>query len=371
MASSRNDSTRPAKRHGRGLADKTRPEAGKVLERMLDMMTVIPRAPGWISTAQVHERLEALGYEIDRRTVVRDLNKLSERFGFERRGEAGEDGKRTAQAYAWRWPAHSPGIGAPVMTETEALTLVMVREHLGGLLPPLVLDALAPQIARAEAKLKGMPNVAGGGLKHWNATVRVVQPTQPLCRPQVRHAVRDVIYLALATRSQFTGWYRTRGATQAKEMLFHPLGLVIRGQVTYLVATLWEYSDVRLYPLHRFERAQKEDARRREPAGFDMDAYLAQQNGLGFATGRGDITIKLRFSNDVGTHLLETPLADNQQAVEVGKGVLEVTATVPETEQLTWWILGFGDHVEVLEPASLRNEIKDRTERMVGLYARG
>ncbi len=351
--------------------EKARPESGKVIERMIDMMMVIPRAPHWISTAQVHERLATMGYVVDRRTVVRDLNKLSERFGFERRGDPAEDGKRTALAYAWRWPEKSSGFGAPVLTETEALTLVMVREHLADLLPPMVIEALTPQFARAEAKLRNTPSVAGGGLKHWNASVHVVQPTQPLGRPHVRASVRDAIYMAMATRSKFTGWYRRRTDVEPQEWTFNPLGLVIRGQVTYIVATLWDYDDVRLYPLHRFERAQKEDARRREPAGFDMDAYLAEQNGLGFATGRGEITLKLRFHNNAGAHLLETPLADNQVVVDVGDGVLDVAATVPETGQLIWWLLGFGDGVEVVGPADLRERMKMTVQGMVGRYAAG
>lgn len=68
-----------------------RPVAGGVLERQLDMLKIIPRAPIWITTAQVDQRLQAMGYHVDRRTVVRDLNKLAQRFGIERRGEGGSN----------------------------------------------------------------------------------------------------------------------------------------------------------------------------------------------------------------------------------------------------------------------------------------
>lgn len=347
--------------------NRTRPEGGRVLERMLDMMSAIPRAPGWISTAQVHERLQALGYAVDRRTVVRDLNKLAARFGVERRGEAAEDGTRTALAYAWRWPAGSAGIGAPVLNEAEALTLVMVREHLDHLLPPMVTEALAPQFARAEARLRNAPAI-GGGLKHWHESVRVAPPTQSLGRPAVKHAVREGICLALAARRQFTGWYRRAGEGEAQEWLFNPLGLVIRGQVTYLVAALWNYDDVRLYPLQRFDRVRAGEAPRREPPGFDLDRYLAGQNGLGFATGRGDIALRLRFHDGAGQHLLETPLADDQLAVDDGDGALTVTATVPDTSQLGWWLLGFGGNVEVLAPRDLRARMTTMVRRMGERY---
>lgn len=345
-----------------------RPENGKAVERMLEMMSLLPRAPAWVSTAQVHERLKGLGYEVDRRTVVRDLNKLSARFGFERKGEADIDGKRTAPSYAWRWPAKCTGIGSPAMTEIEALTFTMVKEHLDAVLPPMVTEALAPQFARAAERLRKVPEVQGSGLKHWARSVQVVQPTQRLLRPLVKHTVRDAIYLALATRTRFTGWYRASGTEQAREMIFNPLGLVIRGQVTYLVATTWDYDDVRLYPLHRFERVTKEDVARRDPPGFELERYLAEQNGLGFATGRGDVVVKLVFRKHAGAHLLETPLSENQEATDLGDGVLKVVATVPETAQLSWWLMAFGDNVEVLEPAELRAEMKLAAEKMAAQY---
>lgn len=351
-------------------ADNKRPDTGLVVERLIAMMSVLPRAPEWMSTAEVHERLKVLGYAVDRRTVVRDLNKLADRFGFERRGDADvEDGaKRQALSYAWRWPAKNIGMGSPAMTEIEALTLTMVRDHLDTVLPPMVTDALSSQFDRAEERLKRSPGVGGSGLKAWGDVVHIVPPTQPLLRPSVKRSVRDVIYQCLATRTQFTGWYQGRGASEPKEMLFNPLGIVIRGQVTYVVATAWAYDDVRLYPLHRFQRARKEEGPSREPPGFTLADYLAAQNGLGFATGRGEIALRLRFRNGAGQHLLETPLSDDQVAEDFGDGVLTVAASVPETAQLTWWLLGFGENVEVLAPAELRAAMKVTAERMVENY---
>lgn len=345
-----------------------RPENGRTLERMLEMMALLPREPVWMSTAQVHGRLEALGYQVDRRTVVRDLNKLSVRYAFERKGESGCEGGRAAPSYAWRWPAGSTGIGSPAMTEIEALTLAMVRRHLDAVLPPMVTEALEGQFARAEARLRQTPSMRGRGLRHWMRSVHVVHPTQPLLKPAVKHSVRDVIYLALAQRTCFTGWYRARGSDDAMEMLFHPLGLVIRGQVTYLVATTWAYEDVRLFPLHRFERAVKEDAPCKEPPGFDLEHYLAEQNGLGFATGRGNIRLRLVFREHAGDHLLEAPLSEDQVANVLGDGELEIVATVPETSQLVWWLLAFEANVEVLAPGHLREEIRAAARRVVALY---
>lgn len=48
-------------------------------------------------------------------------------------------------------------------------------------------------------------------------------------------------------------------------------------------------------------------------------------------------------------------------AEDLGDGVLTVAASVPETAQLTWWLLGFGENVEVLAPAELREQMRAST----------
>lgn len=344
---------------GAGRA-KPRSAAGGVLERLLEMMEAIPRGPRSVTTAEMDKRLQALGYEVNRRTVVRDLNKLSVRFGVERLGD--ESG------YAWRWPEKGNTFVAPVLGESEALALVMLREHLGGLLPPMVVEALEPQIARAEARLREAPAVKGAGLRQWKETVRVVPPVQPLLPPRVRHAVREVIYLSLAGRTRFTGLYRRRGATGASEGVYNPLGLIMRGSVAYLVTTMWDYDNVLVLPLHRFERAEALADRVHVPDGFDLDRFVAAQGGLGFATGQGDITLRARFYNGTGLHLEETPLTAGQQLADLGDGVHELTATLPETGQLHWWLLGFGSNVEVLAPAALRASLQKSLQGALARY---
>lgn len=46
----------------------------------------------------------------------------------------------------------------------------------------------------------------------------------------------------------------------------------------------------------------------------------------------------------------------------------EVTATVQETMQLKWWILGFGAQLEVLQPAALRAQLKHEFAQALDKY---
>lgn len=50
-----------------------------------------------------------------------------------------------------------------------------------------------------------------------------------------------------------------------------------------------------------------------------------------------------------------------------GKGV-ELRATVQDTQELRWWLLGFGANVRVLGPDALVRELGDVAGRMAAAY---
>ena len=103
---------------------------------------------------------------------------------------------------------------------------------------------------------------------------------------------------------------------------------------------------MRLYALHRIQRAARTYERRNKPVGFDLDAYIAT-GALQF--GNGDsFQMEALISPSLARLLAETPLAADQRIEDD-----RLTATVLDTWQLRWWILGQGDGIEVLQPAAL------------------
>jgi predicted DNA-binding transcriptional regulator YafY len=64
----------------------------------------------------------------------------------------------------------------------------------------------------------------------------------------------------------------------------------------------------------------------------------------------------------------ESPLSEDQEIVSLQENRLLVKATVPDSSQLRWWILGHGTQVELLRPESLRDECKSLVAEMNHLY---
>lgn len=84
----------------------------------------------------------------------------------------------------------------------------------------------------------------------------------------------------------------------------------------------------------------------------------------------GEITINLKafFDKYAAAHLHESPLSQTQTITDQEDGRVLVEAEVVETQQLRWWLLSFGEHVEVVSPKSLRKEFAEITRNMASHY---
>ena len=82
----------------------------------------------------------------------------------------------------------------------------------------------------------------------------------------------------------------------------------------------------------------------------------------------GSLALRAVFEKDAAVHLMESRLADDHRTTERDDGRVVVEATVPDTAEIRWWLLGFGSAVEVLEPASLREEFRDEAGRLRQIY---
>jgi predicted DNA-binding transcriptional regulator YafY len=61
-------------------------------------------------------------------------------------------------------------------------------------------------------------------------------------------------------------------------------------------------------------------------------------------------------------------LSADQVITELDDERVLVRATVENTAALRWWLLGFGEFIEVLAPADLREEFGARAAAMATMY---
>lgn len=318
----------------------------ETLNRQWLLLQRVPRYPHKVTAGQLTEQLHAEGHDVTKRTVERDLLALSEVFPLV--------SDERVKPFGWSWQKDAPQFSMPGMSPLQAMVLELARTHLQPLLPAHLLEPLKPYFVQANATLK--QTLGKRGVNEWIRRVTVVQPSQPLLPPKVDEKVVAVVHEAVALRRQLELRYHSRSGGKMLGYWAHPLGIVYRGTLGYLVCTIADYTDLRTLALHRIESARVLDDTARTPPGFDLEAY-AQSGVFGFMDS-GPIRMVLRMTAPAAEHLYETPLSTDQRIMPDSRdGWVRITATVHDNSQLQWWLRGFGKEVEVVEPASLRSQV--------------
>lgn len=322
----------------------------RTLSRQWELLKLLPSRGVGKTAAELTRELAAQGFSVSKRQIERDLWDLYEVFHLECNGNS--------TPYGWKWP-RGASVDLPAMSTAEALSLCLMQEAISPMVPAAMLESLQTRFTLARGKMSALS--ADNQVASWLKKVRSVLPTQPLLPASIRGEVQEVVHEALLMDRQVQVGYLSGEGREPLDMRLHPLGLVNRGHVTYLIATAWDYKDVRLYAMHRMVRAESTDEQVRRPEDFDIDTFISR-GALHFG-GEQTIELRLEINDYLARVLSETPLAQEQH---LDGHVL--TATVRDTWQLRWWILSQGDGVEVLGPQELRRDIGQALRRASARY---
>jgi|GEM_PF-3250610 len=315
------------------------------------ILALIPRYPEQRSTSELLGRLTAAGYSTTPRSLQRRLIVLS-------LGNTLVCNDRS-KPFGWSIAKDAPAsIGD--MSLQEAVALKLSQQFLLPVFPADILADIAHHFNAADKKLK-----EGSLYRSWMHKVRIVPPQQPLEKPVTPRNISNAVYDAVLKERTLRVTYQSPTASSAKTYEIEPLGIVVRGAVTYVAIRFSGYPDVTLMALHRFQAAKPSD-RAISAEKFDLDAWL-ESGAMGFFPSEV-AQVHLRFYDGAGDHLYETPLTRNQVVTSGANGCLDVKVELPITEQLKWWILALGAGVEVVKPKSLRAEIAKRATAAASRY---
>lgn len=310
------------------------------LMRHWRLMELLPRQPRAVAARVIHERLEEAGFKVTRRTVERDLQGLIE-SGFAIVVDT------TQEPYLWSWDAASPTLTLPVPSVADALLLAMVRDYIGPMLPPQMLDALRPYLDRAVQVLEG--SKANNTLASWRDKVHAVNPNQTLIPPTIDPEINRIVSDALLEEMQLEIVYDSMSGNKGKTINIHPHALIHRGQMSYLVGSCWHYKDMRRFAVHRIKQAKNLQQPITKQSDFLLDDYLAK--GYGDFGDGGMRNLEIKVSPQLAEYLNECKLSVNQALTPMddAHGWYLLQARLADTPQLKWWLLSQGNELVVLD----------------------
>lgn len=324
--------------------------------RYIKMLEYLPRHPGGITVAALHARLSNDGFRIDRRSVERDLGHLSARYPITSTG---------SRPSLWHWMRQAPHLSLPGLDPATALTHELVARYLTPILPRQLMAALEPQFIAARQVLG---DLKASPMGRWPNKIAVVPHEQPLLPPAVAADVADVVYASLLNNRRFEVSYRAAETERSKRYPLNPLGLVLYGNVLYLVGTARNYTRPCIYAMHRMSRATALDETAIVPDGFDLNRYVQEERAFE-QPGGVDFHLELRVGPWLARYLDERQLAADQTLSPIrGSDLMRLRATVADTAQLRWWLRSHGPAVEVLKPAKLRRELAAEFAELANTY---
>lgn len=296
------------------------------------------------TATQIQQALQDEGDNISLRTVQRDLIELAGRFS-----EVCND---DSKPIGWYINNSSP-ISLLNLDLTTSITFAMADQHLAGLLPPAMHDRLKPFFLTAKHYLKHTTNNVE---RLWSKKIAVHGKGMPLHPSTMSEHVINSIYTAVLTEKCVKLTYRSLTTGTTNNFLFHPYGIVVRGERSYLLGKYDGYDDIRTLYFSRIVDAETSIAPAIIDHKFSVNTFI-DNGGMGVIRNVSKLEIKLWITETLKLILEETPLAHDQK-FEPLDGYFSVTATVDDSDELRHWILSMCNHATVIEPMSLRAEIK-------------
>ncbi|MBW1999657.1 MAG: transcriptional regulator [Deltaproteobacteria bacterium] len=133
----------------------------------------------------------------------------------------------------------------------------------------------------------------------------------------------------------------------------------------YLIGFCHVRNEVRIFALDRIKMLHQTKDTFEVLDNFSLEEFISPS----FGVFQGEpVHIKVWFSPDVAGYIKEKIWHKSQEIYPQGDGSIHFEAEVAGTEEVKSWIMSWGSHALVLEPESLRSEIKAEAEVLIREY---
>lgn len=288
---------------------------------------------------------------VARRTIFRDLELLNEAgvpFHYDR-----ETSRYTATRESLLPPIN--------LTHAEALSVLLATSLLmdGRLLPD-------PQSA-ASAAMKVESMLPAAVRDHCGPVLdRMTVRLDPTSNPTSIADMLPIIQTAMIQRTAIRVRYDSYYERKIIDVILYPYHVAFIHRAWYLIAYSEFHTAVRTFKIERLVELRVLNLEFEHVKDFNLDNYF----GNAWLMIRGDESfhIKIRFLSKVAGNVEEVAWHKTQKLTYEQNGSLIFEADVDGYKEVGWWVLGYGDQAQVLEPPELRKFVADHARRMHAHY---
>ncbi len=289
-----------------------------------------------------------------RETIYRDLRALGE-AGYP---IAGDDAGRLSRPRLA--PDVRPAAPPVTLTRQELAALVWAAKHANGRQP--FRAALGTGLTKLQSLVPGGEGRLGlaleGSVDGWQRGVKDYAAAGPTILRLVE---------AIVGRRRCKVAYRAPGRPEARRFPYDPYRILSVQGGLYVIGKVPAYANLATLAIDRIAALELlEESFTVDPA-FDPKRHEAEAFGI---VWEKPVTVVLRFRAGQAPYVTEREWHPSQRFRTLRDGRLEMTFRAGGLFEITRWILGWGDAVEVVRPASLRRELATTARALTRSYAR-
>lgn len=174
------------------------------------------------------------------------------------------------------------------------------------------------------------------------------------------------LYRAVNRKEEVRFKYKSLRDRFYKTRYVQPYHLLGAANSWYLIAFDKNRADFRMFSLSRMQNLKLEGGNFTRMTNFNPQHLL--QGSLGVFIGKGEYRIRVRFDAFASQLIRERKWHESQEVVELAEDELELRLTLSSLFEVERWILSWGAHARVLEPAELVTQVQAKIEAMLEVY---
>lgn len=289
--------------------------------------------------------------EVSRRTIFRDLDVLR---------QAGVPLLFDDEARVYRIPG-TYYLPPTNFTAEEALAMIVLCYELGA-------DSRLPFYEAAQnAALKlecSLPPRVREHLREITSAVHIkLDAGNPLAGQK---SIYRQLLAAIAARRAVRIVYNSFSDNGLLELKLSPYRMLYSRRSWYVIGRSARHREVRTFNVGRIQSLGVLDETFHVPRRFSIERYLG--NAWHLIPDGPDTDVVVRFAEMVAKNVAEVMWHKTQRIHWNDDGSLHFHVRVAGIREISWWILGYGDQAEVLDPPELRELIAGHAARMLEMY---
>ncbi len=200
-------------------------------------------------------------------------------------------------------------------------------------------------------------------LQHVESSLKVdLKPTKDYSRFR---DIIDQINEAILNRQHVRITYYAMSRQKTSQRVIAPYKLWFFDGTFYMLGFCRLRKDIRLFAVDRIQKMVLTGTIFETPEDFDMENLLRASFGAFFGE---PVQVIIHFSPRIAGYIAEKIWHESQVVEKQKDGSLIFKAQIAGTEEIKFWILGWGKDAVVLEPDSLREEIRMEAQGMLKEY---